>query len=87
MTPAEIEVLRAWFTSVDTDKSGAIDQRELSNMRMPGIGPFTGRILGLDAASRLITLFDRDQSGTIGEKKNSYNREMYSIHCNTNIGL
>ena len=61
----ELDLLEKWFKSVDTDNSGEIDQRELSNMRMPGIGPFTGRLLGIDAAARLITLFDSDNTGTI----------------------
>ena len=51
---------------MDVDKSGQIDSKELSNMIMPGTGPFAGRILGFEAASQLIKLFDRDQSGTIG---------------------
>mmetsp|Transcript_18890 Transcript_18890/g.32136 ORF Transcript_18890/g.32136 Transcript_18890/m.32136 type:complete len:333 (+) Transcript_18890:8-1006(+) len=71
----ELDLLEKWFKSVDTDNSGEIDQRELSNMRMPGIGPFTGRLLGIDAAARLITLFDSDNTGTINFK------EYAALHC------
>ena len=34
---------------------------------MPGVGPFTGTTLGIQAASQLIRLFDRNGRGIIGK--------------------
>merc|ERR1712137_401306 len=65
LSQQEIKHLQAWFSSVDADKSGFIDQRELSQMTMPGSGPYSGRVLGPAPAAMLIRLFDIDNSGTI----------------------
>ena len=67
MNQDEISHLQKWFTSVDSDKSGKIDQYELSQMHMPGDGPYSGRVLGHAAASQLIKLFDLNNDGEIGK--------------------
>ncbi|KJA18142.1 hypothetical protein HYPSUDRAFT_968702 [Hypholoma sublateritium FD-334 SS-4] len=54
--------LWSWFTTVDTDRSGAITAVELERALMNGDWtPFD-----LDTVKLLMTLFDTDRSGTIG---------------------
>jgi len=54
--------LWAWFTSVDTDRSGAITAPELERALINGDwSPFD-----LDTVKLLMTMFDTDRSGTIG---------------------
>ncbi|KAJ7215026.1 hypothetical protein GGX14DRAFT_359745 [Mycena pura] len=51
-----------WFTSVDTDRSGAITAAELERALINGDWtPFD-----LDTVKLLMTIFDTDRSGTIG---------------------
>ncbi|KAJ7142251.1 hypothetical protein C8R44DRAFT_603037 [Mycena epipterygia] len=51
-----------WFTSVDTDRSGAITATELERALINGDWtPFD-----LDTVKLLMTIFDTDRSGTIG---------------------
>ncbi|KAF7362672.1 hypothetical protein MVEN_00616500 [Mycena venus] len=51
-----------WFTSVDTDRSGAINPQELERALINGDWtPFD-----LDTVKLLMTIFDTDRSGTIG---------------------
>jgi len=51
-----------WFTSVDTDRSGAITAQELERALINGDWtPFD-----LDTVKLLMTIFDTDRSGTIG---------------------
>ncbi|KAJ7578267.1 hypothetical protein C8J56DRAFT_797665, partial [Mycena floridula] len=51
-----------WFTSVDTDRSGAITAPELERALINGDWtPFD-----LDTVKLLMTIFDTDRSGTIG---------------------
>merc|ERR1712137_1070474 len=56
---AEMNKLRAWFASVDSDRSGSISHVELARLT------FGGFPLGLDIAIKLVKVFDRDRSGTI----------------------
>jgi len=51
--------LQALFSSVDRDKSGSISAQELSQIQ------FSGKPIGLAVATKLIKVFDRDQSGSI----------------------
>ncbi|KAJ7151879.1 hypothetical protein C8R43DRAFT_886613, partial [Mycena crocata] len=54
--------LWGWFTSVDTDRSGAITASELERALINGDWtPFD-----LDTVKLLMTIFDTDRSGTIG---------------------
>ncbi|KAJ7433659.1 hypothetical protein FB451DRAFT_1313541 [Mycena latifolia] len=54
--------LWSWFTSVDTDRSGAITAVELERALINGDWtPFD-----LDTVKLLMTIFDTDRSGTIG---------------------
>eukprot|EP01120_Amphizonella_sp_Union-15-10_P009782 TRINITY_DN3784_c0_g1_i1.p1 TRINITY_DN3784_c0_g1~~TRINITY_DN3784_c0_g1_i1.p1 ORF type:complete len:203 (-),score=13.79 TRINITY_DN3784_c0_g1_i1:2-610(-) len=51
--------LQYWFQSVDRDRSGSISAMELAQVQ------FRGRPLGYPCAAKLITAFDKDNSGTI----------------------
>ncbi|KAJ7288837.1 hypothetical protein C8J57DRAFT_1021729, partial [Mycena rebaudengoi] len=54
--------LWSWFSSVDTDRSGAITAPELERALINGgWTPFD-----LDTVKLLVTIFDTDRSGTIG---------------------
>lgn len=50
-----------WFRSVDRDNSGSITAHELQMVT------FGGFPLGMDIAIKLVKVFDKDRSGTIGE--------------------
>jgi Ca2+-binding EF-hand superfamily protein len=52
--------LQAWFYSVDKDRSGSITYNELANLR------FANKPLGVAAAKKLIKVFDKNYSGSIG---------------------
>jgi len=56
---AELQKLQAWFTSVDTDRSGSITAQELQRLT------FGGFPLGMEVAIKLVKVFDKDRSGTI----------------------
>jgi len=49
-----------WFAAVDRDRSGSITPQELQNLS------FGGRPLGYQIALKLVKVFDRDRSGSIG---------------------
>lgn len=51
-----------WFTSVDTDRSGAITAAELEQALING----DWTRFDLDTVKLLMTIFDTDRSGTIG---------------------
>jgi len=55
----EMYEIQAWFRSVDRDGSGSISSNEIANIT------FNGMPLGMDVASKLIRVFDRDGSRTI----------------------
>eukprot|EP01119_Soliformovum_irregulare_P012326 TRINITY_DN3191_c0_g1_i1.p1 TRINITY_DN3191_c0_g1~~TRINITY_DN3191_c0_g1_i1.p1 ORF type:complete len:319 (+),score=93.62 TRINITY_DN3191_c0_g1_i1:94-957(+) len=57
--PQELQNLQAWFSSVDTDRSGSITCNELANYNL------VGRPIGYETASKLIKIFDKQHSGTI----------------------
>lgn len=57
----EIQELQMWFRSVDRDNSGSITAHELQMVT------FGGFPLGMDIAIKLVKVFDKDRSGTIGE--------------------
>ncbi|EGO00558.1 hypothetical protein SERLA73DRAFT_178396 [Serpula lacrymans var. lacrymans S7.3] len=60
--PGSDPQLWAWFSAVDTDRSGAITAHELEKALINGDWtPFD-----LDTVKLLMTLFDVDRSGTIG---------------------
>jgi len=60
--PGSDPQLWSWFTSVDTDRSGAITAPELERALINGDwSPFD-----LDTVKLLMTMFDTDRSGTIG---------------------
>ncbi|KAJ3011962.1 hypothetical protein HKX48_006555 [Thoreauomyces humboldtii] len=62
MPPGADPQLWAWYQSVDTDRSGQIDVKELQNALINGDwSPFS-----LEAVQMMMQLFDRDNSGTIG---------------------
>ena len=56
----ELQDLFSWFRSVDRDNSGSITANELQLLT------FGGNPLGLETASKLVAVFDRDRSGSIG---------------------
>lgn len=60
LDPMKITELRAWFSSVDTDKSGSISLTELQRAQ------FAGKTVQLDTAKQLLRMFDSDQSGCLG---------------------
>ena len=66
MDPRALSVVRAWFSSVDVDGNGSIDEEELAKMRLPGIADAADCPIGLDGARKFIKLFDRTLSGTLG---------------------
>jgi len=51
--------LRSWFQSVDRDNSGNISANELATLVV------MNRPVGLEAARKLIKVFDKDYSGTV----------------------
>eukprot|EP01114_Cavostelium_apophysatum_P021411 TRINITY_DN745_c0_g1_i1.p1 TRINITY_DN745_c0_g1~~TRINITY_DN745_c0_g1_i1.p1 ORF type:complete len:396 (+),score=98.47 TRINITY_DN745_c0_g1_i1:80-1267(+) len=55
----EMQQLRAWFDSVDKDRSGTITAVELATL------PLMGKPLGIDAAKKLIKVFDKNYTGNI----------------------
>jgi len=57
--PQAFAALQQWFNSVDQDRSGTINANEIANIR------FAGQPLGLEVATKLIKVFDKDQSGSI----------------------
>jgi len=59
VNPQEMAVLQNWFNSVDTDRSGNISANELATMSI------MNRPLGIEAARKLIKVFDKDYSGTV----------------------
>jgi len=60
--PGSDPQLWTWFTSVDTDRSGAISAPELERALINGDwSPFD-----LDTVKLLMSMFDTDRSGTIG---------------------
>jgi len=60
--PGSDPQLWSWFTTVDADRSGAINAKELERALINGDWtPFD-----LDTVKLLITMFDTDRSGTIG---------------------
>jgi len=59
LNPNDINSLQAWFSSVDTDKSGEISSVELAQLN------FRGKPLGQDQARKLLAVFDKDRSGQI----------------------
>jgi len=60
--PGSDPQLWAWFSAVDTDRSGAINAQELERALINGDWtPFD-----LDTVKLLITMFDTDRNGTIG---------------------
>ena len=54
-----------WFAAVDRDRSGSITPQELQNLS------FGGRPLGYQIALKLVKVFDRDRSGSIGTTTSS----------------
>jgi Ca2+-binding EF-hand superfamily protein len=54
-----MQVLQAWFQSVDRDRSGEISAPELAQLN------FNNRLLGQEPARKLIAIFDKDRSGQI----------------------
>jgi Ca2+-binding EF-hand superfamily protein len=58
---SELQKLQAWFASVDADRSGSITAYELQKVT------FGGFPLGLDNSIKLVKVFDKDRSGTIGK--------------------
>lgn len=58
-----MQTLRAWFDSVDTDRSGRISAVELAKMTFPGQPgqtPLAGRPIGHEVAAKVVALFDKD---------------------------
>lgn len=53
----EMQGLQQWFQMVDRDRSGTVEAEELSGLT------FDGKPLGLNAAVRLIRVFDKDRCG------------------------
>jgi hypothetical protein len=58
---AELQSLWAWFNTVDRDRSGTITAAELTVMN------FGGKSLEPRTAQKLIRIFDRDRSNSIGK--------------------
>ena len=56
----ELQELQVWFRTVDRDGSGHISARELQMLTFGGVP------LGLDTAIKLVKVFDKDRSGSIG---------------------
>jgi len=59
LTPQEQQQCQQWFQLVDKDRSGSIQAIELAEVQ------FNGKAIGLQVATKLIKVFDRDGSGSI----------------------
>jgi Ca2+-binding EF-hand superfamily protein len=59
ITPQQLGIIRAWFDSVDRNRSGSISAMELA------MANFGGRPLGFELSNKFIKVFDKDRSGTI----------------------
>eukprot|EP01089_Gocevia_fonbrunei_P009256 TRINITY_DN2135_c0_g2_i2.p1 TRINITY_DN2135_c0_g2~~TRINITY_DN2135_c0_g2_i2.p1 ORF type:complete len:218 (+),score=59.92 TRINITY_DN2135_c0_g2_i2:45-656(+) len=57
--PQEWQEIQAWFNGVDKDRSGSINAEEISKIT------FNGKPLGLDVATKLVKIFDKDHSKTV----------------------
>jgi len=55
----EMLQLQTWFQSVDVDRSGTITAVELARLQIGG------RLIGMDAAKKLVKVFDKNYSGGI----------------------
>lgn len=58
-SPQEQAGLRQWFVNVDADRSGFVDAGELQNIK------FDGRPIGLQVASKLVSVFDQNRRGSV----------------------
>jgi len=58
--PNELQPLQQWFQLVDKDRSGEVDAMELTQAQWPGNAQFS-----VDTCNKLITVFDKDRSGTM----------------------
>jgi Ca2+-binding EF-hand superfamily protein len=78
--PQEIARLQQWFAGVDRDRSGSISAPELAGV------VFGGKPIGQLTATKLIKVFDRDNSGTIDFKEyaslNQYLMNMFNAFSN-----
>jgi len=54
-----MQSLQQWFRSVDRDNSGTVQTQELAGIQ------FDGKPLGTQVATKLVKVFDKDQSGAI----------------------
>jgi Ca2+-binding EF-hand superfamily protein len=59
LSPQDLAKLKSWFDQIDRDKSGTIEAHELQHVT------FDGRPLGMEAAQKLIKVFDKDRNGRI----------------------
>jgi len=78
--PQEIARLQQWFAGVDRDRSGSISAPELATV------VFGGKPIGVPTATKLIKVFDRDNSGTIDFREyaalNQYLMNMFNAFAN-----
>jgi len=59
INPQEMYEIQSWFASIDLDRSGSITANEIAAIT------FNGVPLGLEVASKLVQVFDRDRSGNV----------------------
>eukprot|EP01089_Gocevia_fonbrunei_P009257 TRINITY_DN2135_c0_g2_i3.p1 TRINITY_DN2135_c0_g2~~TRINITY_DN2135_c0_g2_i3.p1 ORF type:complete len:228 (+),score=62.52 TRINITY_DN2135_c0_g2_i3:50-685(+) len=57
--PQEWQEIQAWFNGVDRDRSGSITAQEIAGIT------FNGQALGLDVATKLVKIFDKDHSNSV----------------------
>ena len=62
MPPQEFQQISQFFYAVDTDKSGHITAEELHKALSLG-----GSNFSIDVVNKLLSIFDNDRSGHIGE--------------------
>jgi len=59
VSPQDLQRLQQWFRSVDRNNSGTVQAQDLAGIQ------FDQKPLGLTVATKLVKVFDKDQSGTI----------------------